>query len=296
VIALRVDAEGRRSWDMAGVDLPVRFAGAAPSTGLADLIVAPAAAAPREMAAMSIDDIRISNGAVRYNDERNGAWGRFDGLNAQFSLASLDQPLTGTGSLIADGETFQFKSTLTTPSEIAEGRPAKLELEVSGVPLSFSYDGTVGPENGAGTITASSPSLSALAHWWGNEVSPEIGAGEVAFTARLEATQQMVHLSDVNLKAGRTAASGTVKFEERKGERPHVAADLQISGLNVAELPLGADLRAGRGASPAVPSPTPLSLDAPEPAPQAQEPNSIEDLLNDPGPRRASTRRRSTSP
>jgi AsmA protein len=285
VFSLRVDGDGRRSWDMAGLDLPIRFAGAKPGTGLADLIVSPAAAAPRELAAMSIDDIRISNGSVRYNDERNGAWGRFDGLNAQFSLAAMDQPLTGSGSLVADGETFEFKSTLTSPSDVAAGQAAKLTFAVSGMPLTFSYDGTAGPNDGSGTISANSPSLSALAHWWGSEVSPEAGAGEVTFTARLDATPASVHLSDINLKAGRAAANGSVQFEERKGERPLVKADLKISGLNIAELPLGADLRAGRGASRAVPAPSPLSLDAPEPAPQTSEPNSIEDLLNQPGPR-----------
>jgi AsmA protein len=285
VFSLRVDADGRRSWDMANVGLPVRFAGAGRGMSLADLIVTPATAAPTDLAAMTIDDIRIFNGSVRYNDERNGAWGRFDGLNAQFAMAALDQPLTGSGSLVADNETFEFKSTLTSPSDLAAGQAAKLAFTVSGVPLTFSYDGTVGPDDGTGTISASSPSLSALAHWWGSEVSPEFGAGEVAFTARLDATQASVRLSEINLKAGRTAASGSVKFEERKGERPHVTADLKISGLNVAELPLGADLRAGRGASRAVPAPSPLSLDGPEPAPQSQEPDSIEDLLNEPGPK-----------
>lgn len=282
VFSLRVDTEGRRSWDMASLDLPMRFARARPMS-VWDVVVSPAAAAaPNEVAALSIDDIRITNGAVRYNDERNGAWGRVDGLNAQFSLAAVDQPLQGSGSLVAEGETFEFKSTLTTPQDIAEQRTAKLVLTVTGMPLTFSYDGTVGPANGEGTFAASSPSLAALAHWWGNDVSPEAGKGEVAFTAHLSATQRSVHLSEVRLKAGSTTASGTVGFEEREGSRPHVTADLKVSGLNVAELPLGADIRAGRGSNTAVPAPSPLSLDGTDPAPAPADPNSIEDLLNRP--------------
>ena len=283
VFSLRVDTDGRRSWDMAGVDLPVRFA-RAPSASVWGVIVSPAAAAAesREVAALSIDDVRITNGAVRYNDERNGAWGRFDGLNAQFSLAAMDQPLQGSGSLVAEGETFEFKSTLTTPQDIADQRPTKLALTVTGRPLTFSYDGTVGPTNGEGTLAASSPSLAALAHWWGNDLSPEAGKGEVAFTAHVNATEKSVHLSELRLKAGSTTASGTVGFEERDGSRPHVAADLKISGLNVAELPLGADIRAGRGSNTAVPAPSPLSLDGADSAPSPADPNSIEDLLNRP--------------
>ena len=172
---------------------------------------------------------------------------------------------------------------MTTPQDVAEQRPAKLALTVTGMPLTFSYDGTVGPTNGEGTLAASSPSLAALAHWWGNDLSPEAGKGEVAFTAHLSATERSVHLSDVRLKAGGTTASGTVGFEERAGSRPHVAADLKISGLNVAELPLGADIRAGRGSNTAVPAPSPLSLDGANSAPAPADPNSIEDLLNRPG-------------
>ena len=107
----------------------------------------------------------------------------------------------------------------------------------------------------------------------GNDVSPEVGAGEVAFTAHLEATEKSVHLTSIDLKAGPTAASGTVGFEEREGARPHVAADLKISGLNVAELPLGADLRAGRGASPRFRRRRRSVIDGPEAAPQPAEPN-----------------------
>jgi AsmA protein len=279
VFSLRVDAEGRKSWDMAGHDMPVRFAQGSRGVGLGDFIIGPAAAAePRESAALSIDDIRVTNGAVRYSDERNGAWGRFEGINARFSLAAMHEPLTGSGSLMADGEPFEFKSTLTTPQDLAEQRPAKLALTVSGAPLNFSYDGTVGPNDGEGTITANSESLGALAHWWGTDLSPEAGAGEVAFSAKLNATDKSVHLSNIDLKAGRATASGTVGFEEREGARPHVAADLKISGLNVAELPLGADTRADNRAP--VPAPTPLTL----PAPSATEPNLIEDLLERPGP------------
>lgn len=286
LFSLRVDSEGRRSWDMAsagsGTGLPVRFAGASGRRGLGDLIVSSANAAPRELAALSLDDISISNGAVRYNDERNGAWGRFDGINARFSLPGLDQPLTGSGSFLADGETFKFNSTLATPMEIAERRSAKLALEVSGMPLSLNYDGTVGGSEAEGKLTANSPSLSALAQWWGTPVSTEAGAGAVAFSATLSATAKSVQLSNLDLKAGRAAAAGAVSFEEREGARPHVSADLRVSGLDVAALPLGADLRATSGSGRSVPAPTPLSLDAPAPA---EEPQSIDDLLNRPGPR-----------
>lgn len=282
---LRVDSDGRRNWEMAEVGgLPVRFAGASGGHGLSGLFVTPAHAAPQDLGALSLSDISIANGAVRYNDDRNGAWGRFDGINARFQLPALNAPLVGNGSFLADGETFQFKATLTTPAELAERRPANLAIDVSGVPLSFRYDGTVGGSEAGGMLSANSPSLSALASWWGTDVSPEAGAGEVAFSADVKATGRSVNLSNLNLKAGRTAAAGTIAFAERDGARPHVEADLKISGLDIAALPLGADLRAAAGHGGSVPAPSPLSLPGADEAPQ-EAPQSIDDLLNRPGPR-----------
>lgn len=287
VFALRVDSDGRRSWDMAAAGLPFRFAGGSADESLAGLLVSSAHAAPRELSALSLDDISIVNGAVRYNDERSGAWGRFDGINARFALPSLDQPLAGTGSFLADGETFQFKSTLASPAELAARRSAKLLFEVSGMPLSFTYDGSVGGAETAGTLTANSPSLSALSQWWGTPVSPEAGAGAVALSTAVSATSNAVYLSNIDFKAGRAIVAGKVSFEERSGTRPKVAADLKISGVDMAALPLGADLRAAAGKGKSVPAPTPLSLDAPsstdDAAPAA--PQSIDDLLNRPGPK-----------
>jgi AsmA protein len=282
VFSLRVDSEGRRSWDMAGAALPLRFAradGAWPRLGG---FITEAAAAPRRADDISLENIEITDGAVRYADDRSGAWARFDGLNASFSVPSLGEPLTGSGTVVAEGETFAFKSTLASPADLIDERPAKLSLTVTGKPISFSYDGTVGPYDGQGMLSATSPSLGALAAWWGTPVSAEQGAGAVAFTARLNASQKSVHLSDIDLKAGPATASGSVAFSEREGLRPHVTAELKISGLDVAALPLGADLRAGRGGGSAVPAPTPLSLPGAEPAPQEGEPSSIEDLLDRP--------------
>jgi len=289
VFALRVDGGGRRSWDMAGAAMPFRFAGSgARQQSFAALLVSPAEAAPlQQLAALSLNDISISNGAVRYDDERNGAWGRFDGINARFALPALDKPLVGTGSLLADGETFTFKSTLSTPSELAQARSAQLALNVSGMPLTFSYDGTVGGTEAAGVIKANSPSLSALAHWWGSDVSPEAGAGEVLLSTSVASTSRTVELSNIDLKAGRAKAAGTVSFSERQDARPYVKANLRVSGIDIAALPLAANLRAVERRSGAVPAPTPLSLPgADEPSTSGgSDPQSIEDLLNRPGPR-----------
>ena len=69
-----------------------------------------------------------------------------------------------------------------------------------------------------------------------------------------------------------------------KAPRPHVSADLKISGLNVAELPLGAATCVRPTGPPCRPRRRwrclPRNLNS-----QPSEPNSIEDLLERPGPK-----------
>ncbi len=212
----------------------------------------------REIAALSLDDIRITNGTVRYSDERNGAWGHFDGINARFSLPAMREPLTASGTVVAEGEPFDFKSTLTTPQDLAEQRPAKLALTVTGAPLKLQLRRHGGLKDARARIRQL-----IVARRLGALVGHRSVAGSRRGRSRL-LSQAECHAEractspSIDLKARRAAASGTVGFEEREGARPHVAADLKISGLNVAELPLGADVRAAN--RPAVPAPTPLAL------------------------------------
>ena len=251
VFSLRVDADGRRSWDMAGVDLPVRFAGASGSAWLADLIVSPAAAAAAR-----------GRGAV---DRRHPHHQRRRALQrrAQRRLGALRRPqrailsrrygpaAAGSGSLVAEGETFEFKTTLTTPQDVAEQRPAKLALTVSGMPLTFSYDGTVGPTNGEGTHHRQF----ALARRAGALVGQRSVAGSWRGRSRLHGAPQrhgeerapVRHRSESRRHDGERHR----RLRGARGSRARTSPPTsRFPGLNVAELPLGADIRAGRGAIP----------------------------------------------
>jgi AsmA protein len=122
VLALRVDGQGRRSWDMAALatQQPVRFAEAATDRGaLTDfaseanrVMLAAAEEAERsqrrtrDIGGLSLDDIRIERGTVRYSDERDGSAHEITGIDARVALAAADQPLEAKGSFISRGETL----------------------------------------------------------------------------------------------------------------------------------------------------------------------------------------------
>lgn len=299
VFALRVDAQGRKSWDMAAAQSlpPVRLAQAGGGT-LTDFTAgnelsqgaggqSGARAQMSELAGLSLGDIRIDDGTVLYSDERSGSAYRIDAINAQAGLASIGQPLEAKGSVMWAREKIDFDGMLTVPQDLLQERPAKLALNLKGKPFSASYDGSVMLRealNAEGAVTGNAASLRALAKWLGTELPPAPGFGEVSVAGQLRASAAAVRLSDAHLALDGATATGTIGVTT-SGARPHVAADLKVSGLD-----LGNYMTSGGGASPrarrqppsatAVPPPPAAAAPAPPSGPQ-----SIEDLLQRPGPR-----------
>jgi AsmA protein len=276
VFDLRVDAEGRKSWDMAAAAMrPVRLAQVSPGGVVKDFsdgfsTRVPAAALAASVNDLSLGDIRIENGTVLYSDDRSGEAYRIDKLNAEADLESIAQPLDAKGSLVWANETIDFDGKLTAPADILEERPAKLAVRITGRPLTLSYDGavTLGQTAKAeGDVSGKAPSLRGLAKWLGSELPPAPGFGEVGFAGYLVAGESSVRLSDAQLSLDGATATGTVSAN-LGGARPLVVADLKVSNLNLD------NYVAEGGAAPSA---------APAPRPAERNPQSIEDLLEYPG-------------
>jgi AsmA protein len=297
VFALRVDAQGRKSWDMAAAQSPrpvrlaVRLAQAGGNT-LMDFSAGkdfsqgadgePGARAQMpELAGLSLGDIRIDDGTVLYSDARSGGAYRLDAINAQAGLASIAQPLDAKGSVMWAREKIDFDGMLTSPQDLLQERPAKLALNLKGKPFSASYDGTVMLREALsadGAVTGNAASLRALAKWLGTKLPPAPGFGEASIAGQLRASAAAVRLSDAHLALDGATAAGTIGVTT-SGTRPHVAADLKVSGLD-----LGNYLASGAGASPReARQPRPATAPPPAAAPPSG-PQSIEDLLQRPGP------------
>jgi AsmA protein len=296
VFALRVDREGRRSWDMASgtAPQPVRLAQAGRDS-LTDVPAGDstggrtrAAAHLSEIAELSLGDIRIVDGTVRYHDEREASAYEVAAINARLELASLARPLDAKGSFVWAQEKIDFDGKVTSPADLLQARPAKLALSASGAPIALSYDGTLTLAGNAlsaeGAVNGKAASLRALAHWLGTELPATPGFREASFAGTLHATGEALRLSDAKLSLDGATAAGTIGVAT-SGARPHIVADLKVAGLDLGNyLGSGAAVRptpAGERREPARAAP-PAAAPAPSEAPS--EPRSIEDLLEQPGP------------
>ncbi len=295
VFALRVDAQGRKSWDMAAMTAPprrIRLAQAednetlrdfsAGGLGLAESADTQTKASGREArhSDVSLGDIRIDNGTIRYADARSGADYRIEAINAEAGLAAIAQPLSAKGNFVWARQTIAFDGNLTSPAQLMAEQPAKLALSLKGAPFTLSYDGSVtlrGTVGAEGTIDGSAASLRALASWLGTELPPARGFGEGSLAGYVHASAHTVRLSDARLGLDGATATGTIDVTT-SGAKPHVAADLKVANLDLGNyFGGGAGGEAPRPVRHAEPVPPAAPGDAGQTAPQ-----SIEDLLDRP--------------
>ena len=305
VFELYSDAQGRKSWQFASLNgsRPIQLAQAEPPPAagapraMSDAPPSPTAAAPADTAPgdaklasiqqLHFGNVRIENGTVRYADAASGATQEASAINMKVGLSDLRQPLSAGGDLVWKGQKVDVDLTLTSLKSVMDDKPARVSLLLASPPATARFDGSLTLRDGydaEGTLETKSPSVRALAKWFGTELPNAKGYGPLDATGQLRATPKAISLSGAKITLDGATANGQVTVETQ-GERPYIKTTLSVS-----ELDLNKYIGKGGGATPASKAaPAPAN---PEPATGATKPaaaNSIEDLLKEPpaasGPR-----------
>jgi len=318
VFDLRVDRNGRKSWDMAALTAPrsgLRHAKAG-DAGLVQLAQADTGtrvdfgaglgggvspAPSRSISGLSLGDIRIIDGIVRYSDERTGTVQSVSAINAEVGLPAIALPLTAAGDLVLQREKLNFKATLMTPEDVLAEHPAKLALEVNGAPIAVSYDGSVTVRDGVsaeGAINGKTASVRRMAAWLGARLAPAPGFGPASVAGSLRVVGNDIRMTGSTFTLDGATASGDVGVRTGAA-RPYVTADLKVANLNLANYLADGTAAAQERSVPVDPvemSPSGTSGADPQ---SDSAPRSIEDLLEQDhsGPQvRGYTRRAGWSP
>ncbi len=149
---------------------------------------------------------------------------------------SIAHPLSAKGSFLWSGEKIDFDATLTSPQDLLQEQPAKLALNLSGRPVTLSYDGSVTMQEGVdaeGAVNGKAASLRALATWLGTKLPRAPGFRDVTFGGNLHAVADNVRLSDAKLTLDGATATGTIDVDTA-GARPAVSAELKVANLDLA--------------------------------------------------------------
>ena len=131
VFNLRVDAKGRRSWDMASGPAPIRFAQAGTTITDAPIVVADSGDRRRERASgeLSLGDVRIVDGTANYSDDRHGTSATRHRDRCRHPGAVAGEPRQRQGQLPSQSEKIAFDAKITSLGDIMDERPAKLDSQ-----------------------------------------------------------------------------------------------------------------------------------------------------------------------
>src|SRR6516225_9820647 len=245
-IELRVDAEGRRSWDFAraGPRLTL-FAerGDAPRLVPVSAPATPAAPPPGNGAnltamlqTLSTASIGLREGSLHYGDERSGISHDVSALDVDLALDEGAGPLQGKGSFTWRGEAMAVTGDLSSLRALVEERAARLSLRLAGRPIELRYDGKidVGAELALkGNLELKAPSLEALGAWVGSRPLAAVAdAGALALSSSLTREDGRMELADLTGTLGDSALSGDLAIEMQPA-RPYVTGSLRLSELDL---------------------------------------------------------------
>ncbi len=296
VIDLRVDANGRRNWDFAEAD-PLRvpgprFAQAAtrPDTRKDLQDFAKNASTPQPISrksapleSLTLGDVRIVDGTLRYADQRQGRQHEVKGIDAKLVLGEFAGPFQLTGKLDYAGEPLSVDARLASLKDAVDERPTEVTIKLSGRPVDASYRGLVASGGASasldGRVSLKAPSAAALARLVTLPLAGLDALGAIAVEGQLKTGPTSVSLNDASLALGETAAKGSLSVDTA-GARPLVKANLRFAVLDLNKLsalsPTAVMPMPVGGAAPPLPAASSPAPGSGSPAAPAQ---SIEDLL-----------------
>jgi AsmA protein len=238
-IELRIDADGRRNWSFA------RTPGGAETAANAGPREPTAAPIPRSPKAagvaaafdqLSLENVHISDGTLRFADTRKGALKEITGINVSLSLADPAGPLQGKGNFAWNGEKVAFDGKLSPARALLGEQKGRVALTLTSPLLEAAYDGALmlAPAPALeGKATLKAPSVGALATWLGRHAGTEPAAVDV--TAMVSLEQGRLAITDLNGVAGGGTLSGTLALETERA-RPYLSGTLRTTDLDLGRL------------------------------------------------------------
>lgn len=244
VFNLAVDVNGRRNWDVTH-----RTAGAAFDTNKPLRLAQSSTTAndasdpPREasrsinrqaLSDISLSDMSIENGTVRFTDARKRRTHEATEISAKIAMRSLTRAAKSEGTLVYQGETISYDAEVSTVEKLISQRPAHVAANIKSDLFSARYEGTLLLDNGEleGKLRAQTPALAKTANWLGAKIPKNVELGPLDVTGQLRASGKNYTFSNAKLAANGATASGVLILDAAP-DRPYLHGELSIASLDL---------------------------------------------------------------
>ena len=245
-IELIVDEQGRTNWATAPTRSRDAGTPAEPSGEAAD---AGATGAP-PLPAISLGDVRLVDGAVRYTDRRSGTVRSFESVEGTVAMAALDQPLTLDLAGELDGRPLEVDGRLAGLAPLLQGGATgtELALAATGLSVNFAGDVTAGaaPEV-TGDLDLGVEEAAATLGWLAGETLT-LPVESLDLAAAVAASPTRIALDQLELGVDDVRGTGDV-VATLDGPRPRVTGRLDLGPVDLAEFGMTDPTAAGEGAA-----------------------------------------------
>ncbi len=245
-VNLLTDVNGKSNWDFGAPE----GARDQPSDPTPD--TSPDNGPGTDLGQLSLDDVRIVNGVVRYLDETAGTAFEGTDVNVALSLPSANSNLDVSGSMTWRGETVELKTVLGPVDQLIQNKATKLQLQIASAHLSTNFNGSISLQSGFaldGKLEAKSPSLRNLAAWTGNPLAPGQGLGDFSAGATVKIGGGEIALNDAKLGLDGMRAQGNMTVNTN-GARPLITASLGVDQIDLNKY-ISAPTNGGQSTQPA---------------------------------------------
>jgi len=228
VMSLEIDRNGHGNWEF---DMPASAPDAdeAGDGGNEDFA----------LNELSLGDVRLVDGDVRFRDRRNGADYHLQDIDLTVSLPTLQGPLGLDGQLTYNGERLNLDTQIDSPRGFIDGEqtPTRIALRSDVVRLDFNGSAATArsgaiPLRAGGDVELNVPSVRALAAWTGSPIESPGGFGPLHVTGRADANGDNVTFNNATLSFDEMNGTGNFAFN-LGGTRPRVNGDLALNQVDI---------------------------------------------------------------
>jgi AsmA protein len=182
-----------------------------------------------------LKDVQIEDGTVNIIYDDKGTERRIEHIDANVSLPTLTDPLTGTGKFVWKDQPVDFGIEVTTIADLRAKRPARVVFSLDNPAIAARFEGDVMTKpsfSGHGELSAKVHSIPSLLAWMRERppAATAIGDGELA--SDISWTEQEVTITEVRFALEHASGQGQAVVT-LQSPRPHVRAALALDHLDL---------------------------------------------------------------
>ncbi len=192
-------------------------------------------ALPFTLSDIRFDNVRLSNGTVRYRSAE-GDVSTYTGLNGTLVLHGLDSPLQINGSFALGEQPVDIDAKLDLPRALLEGGESPVRMVLSSALFTGDFTGktvrvTGKPVTTIGDLTLDIPSVRRLAAALGSPIEGQAGFGRLTISGKAEANSIRIAFRQARLTFDGMKGRGDLLLR-LQGARPKLLATLSVDTFN----------------------------------------------------------------